>query len=171
MNKRNIMIFIIFFMFSFSLIGCNLKDDYILETKEDTEEKLSSDKVNEVFESEKMKNLMNKLKFSPKEISDNLNEIDSDTVRIMKEINNKADELTDVIDSADFQGKSEEVKNKLDDISDKLDEIKDNVEDTKNRMDNYENPIDEKQITDTLDEFTIHMNNLEKALDRISSTR
>lgn len=49
MKKKNIMSFILLLILSFSLIGCNLKDDYILQTKEDTDEKPSADKVNEVL--------------------------------------------------------------------------------------------------------------------------
>lgn len=158
-------------IFAFSLIGCNLKDDYIIETKENTDEKPSGDKVNEVFDSNKMKDVMDKIKTTPKELSDKINEVDSDTQRTMRELNEKANELTDALNNADFQGKSEEVKDKLDDISDKLDEIKDNVEDAKNRADTYENPVDKVQITDTIDEFTTHMDNLQRALDRVTSTR
>ncbi|WP_270566089.1 hypothetical protein [Clostridium beijerinckii] len=171
MKKKNIMSFILLLILSFSLIGCNLKDDYILQTKEDTDEKPSADKVNEVFESDKMKELMDKLKSSPKEISDKVNEVDSDTTRVMKELNDKADELTDELNNADFEGKSEDIKNKFDDISNKLDEIKDNVDDAKDRADTFKDPIDKKQVTDTVDEFTSHMNNLERAIDRIATTR
>jgi len=171
MKKKNIMSFVLLLILSFSLIGCNLKDDYILETKENTDEKPSADKVNEVFESDKMKDLMDKLKSSPKEVSDKANEIDSDTTRVMKELNDKADELTDAMNNADFEGKSEDIKNKFDDISDKLDEIKDNVDDAKDRADTFKDPIDKKQVTDTVDEFTSHMNNLERAIDRIATTR
>lgn len=110
MKKKNIMSFILLLILSFSLIGCNLKDDYILQTKEDTDEKPSADKVNEVFESDKMKELMDKLKSNPKEISDKVNEVDSDTTRVMKELNDKADELTDELNNADFEGKSEDIK-------------------------------------------------------------
>lgn len=171
MKKKNIMSFILLLILSFSLIGCNLKDDYILQTKEDTDEKPSADKVNEVFESDKMKELMDKLRSNPKEISDKVNEVDSDTTRVMKELNDKADELTDELNNADFEGKSEDIKNKFDDISNKLDEIKDNVDDGKDRADTFKDPIDKKQVTDTVDEFTSHMNNLERAIDRIATTR
>ncbi|OCA99822.1 hypothetical protein [Clostridium beijerinckii] len=171
MKKKNVMSFILLLILSFSLIGCNLKDDYILQTKEDKDEKPSADKVNEVFESDKMKELMDKLKSNPKEISDKVNEVDSDTTRVMKELNDKADELTDELNNADFEGKSEDIKNKFDDISNKLDEIKDNVDDAKDRADTFKDPIDKKQVTDTVDEFTSHMNNLERAIDRIATTR
>ncbi|AQS03650.1 hypothetical protein [Clostridium beijerinckii] len=171
MKKKNIMSFILLLILSFSLIGCNLKDDYILQTKEDTDEKPSADKVNEVFESDKMKELMDKLKSNPKEISDKVNEVDSDTTRVMKELNDKADELTDELNNADFEGKSEDIKNKFDDISNKLDEIKDNVDEAKDRADTFKDPIDKKQVTDTVDEFRSHMNNLERAIDRIATTR
>lgn len=155
----------------FSLIGCNLKDDYIIETKENTDEKPSGDKVNEVFDSEKMKDVMDKIKTTPKELSDKIDEVDSDTQRTMRELNEKANELTDALNNADFQGKSEDIKEKLDDISDKLDELKDNVDDAKDRVDTYENPVDEVKVSDTVDEFTTHMDNLQRALDRASSTR
>ena len=171
MRKKNIISLILCSMISFSLIGCNLKDDYIIQTKENTDEKPSGDKVNEVFDSEKMKEVMDKLKTTPKELSDKADEVDSDTQRTMKELNEKANELTDVLNRADFEGKSEDVKKQLDDISDKLDEIKDNVNDAKNKEDTFENPIDKVQVTNTVDEFSTHMDNLERALDRASSTR
>lgn len=155
----------------FSLIGCNLKDDYIIETKENTDEKPSGDKVNEVFDSEKMKDVMDKIKTTPKELSDKIDEVDSDTQRTMRELNEKADELTDALNNVDFEGKSEDLKEQLDDISDKLDELKDNVEDAKDRADTYENPVDKVKVTDTIDEFTTHMDNMQRALDRASSTR
>lgn len=155
----------------FSLIGCNLKDDYIIETKENTDEKPSGDKVNEVFDSEKMKDVMDKIKTTPKEMSDKIDEVDSDTQRTMRELNEKADELTNALNNADFEGKSEDLKEQLDDISDKLDELKDNVEDAKDRVDTYENPVDKVKVTDTIDEFSTHMDNMQRALDRASSTR
>jgi len=153
------------------MIGCNIKDDYIIETKKNTDEKPSGDKVNEVFDSEKMAELMDKLKTTPKEVSDKLDEVDSDTTRTMKELNDKADELTDTLNSADFEGKSEDIKKQFDDISDKLDELKDNVNDAKDRADTFEDPIDKIQVTDTIDEFTSHSDNLQRALNRASSTR
>ncbi|EKQ53800.1 MULTISPECIES: hypothetical protein [unclassified Clostridium] len=173
MKKKKLMISvsILCIILSFSLIGCSIKDDYIIETKENTDEKPSSDKINEAFDSEKVKDLMDKLKTTPKELSDKSNDVDSDTVRTMRELNDKADELTDALNSADFQGKSEDIKNKFDDINDKLNQIKDNVEDAKNRVDTAKNPIDEKQVTNTVDEFQVHMNNLQRALDRAASTR
>ena len=171
MKKKNIISLILCSVISFSLIGCNVKDDYIIETKENTDEKPSGDKVNQVFDSEKMTEIMDKLKTTPKDLSDKIDEVDSDTERTMKELNEKADELTDALNNGDFEGKSEDIKKQLDDISDKLDEIKDNVDDTKNRIDTYENPIDKVQVSDTIDEYTSHMNNLQRALDRVSSTR
>jgi len=172
MKKKNIMILILCSTIIFSLIGCNVKDDYIIQTKENTDEQPSADTVNKVFESEKMKELMDKLKTTPKEVSDKIDEVDSDTTRTMKELNDKIDELTDALNNVDFQGKSEDVKNQFDDISDKLDEIKDNVDDAKDRVDTIKDPIiDKTQVTDTIDEFIIHTNNLERALDRASSTR
>ena len=171
MRKKNIISLILCSMISFSLIGCNLKDDYIIQTNVNTDEKPSGDKVNEVFDSEKMKEVMDKLKTTPKELSDKTDDVDSDTQRTMKELNEKANELTDALNHADFQGKSEDVKKQLDDISDELDKIKDNVDDAKNRADTFKNPIDKVQVTNTVDEFTTHMDNLGRALDRASSTR
>ena len=171
MKKKNIISLILCSIISFSLIGCNIKDDYIIETKENTDEKPSGDKVNEVFDSEKMKELMDKLKTTPKEISDKVDEVDSDTTRTMKELNDKADELTDALNNADLQGKSEDIKQQFDDISDKLDELKNNVDDVKDRADTIKDPIDKTQVTDTIDEFTSHVDNLERALDRAASTK
>lgn len=171
MKIKKILSLMLCMILIFSLIGCNLKDDYIIETKENTDEKPSGDKVNEIFESEKMTEVMDKIKTTPNELSDKIDEVDSDTQRTMRELNEKANELTDALNNADFQGKSEELKEQLDDISDKLDEIKDNVEDSKNRIDTYENPVDKVKVTDTIDEFSTHMDNLQRALDRASSTR
>ncbi len=171
MKKKSIMSFILCSIISFSLIGCNLKDDYIIERKENTDEKLTGDKVNEVFESEKMTELMDKLKTMPKEISDKLDEGDSDTTRTIKELNDKADELTDALNNVDFEGKSEDIKKQFDDISDKLDEIKDNADDAKDKADTIKDPIDKKQVTNTIDEFTSHLDNLERALERVSSRK
>ena len=171
MKKNNIMSLILCSIISFSLIGCNLKDDYIIETKENTDEKPSGDKVNEVFDSQKMKELMDKLKTTPKEVSDKVDEVDSDTTRTMKELNDKADELTDALNNADLQGKSEDIKKQFDDISDKLDELKNNVDDVKDRANTIKDPIDKTQVTDTIDEFTSHVDNLERALDRAASTK
>ncbi|BCZ48294.1 hypothetical protein psyc5s11_43610 [Clostridium gelidum] len=171
MKKKNIISLILCSIISFSMIGCNIKDDYIIETKKNTDEKPSGDKVNEVFDSEKMAELMDKLKTTPKEVSDKLDEVDSDTTRTMQELNDKADELTDTLNSADFEGKSEDIKKQFDDISDKLDELKDNVNDAKDKADTFEDPIDKIQVTDTIDEFTSHSDNLQRALNRASSTR
>jgi len=170
MRKKNLIGLMLCIVLPFSLIGCNIKDDYIIETKESTDEKPSGDKVNEVFESEKMKDLMDKLKTTPKEVSDKLDEADSDTVRTMKKLNDKVNELTDALNNADIEGKSEEVRDKVDDISDNLEEIKDLAKDAKDRADTIENPIDKTQITDTVDELTTHIDNLERALDRAAST-
>ena len=123
MKKKKIISLILCSIISFSLIGCNIKDDYIIQTKENTDEKPSGDKVNEVFDSEKMEELMDKLKTTPKEVSDKLDEVDSDTTRTMQELNDKADELTDALNNADFEGKSEDIKKQFDDISDELDEV------------------------------------------------
>lgn len=171
MKKKNIIILIISILFSFSLIGCNVKDDYIIQTKENTDEKPSGDKVNEAFETDKMKDIMDKLKSEPKEISDKINNVDSDTERIMKELNQKADELTDALNNADLDGKSEDIKEKMDDISDKLDELEDKVDDAKDRADAYENPIDKTKVTDAVDNFSSHVDNLERAMNRAASTR
>ncbi|MDR3593833.1 hypothetical protein [Clostridium sp.] len=171
MKKKTMISLIIGILLSFSLIGCNLKDDYILKTNENTDEKPTSDKVNEAFDSEKMKDLMNKLKYKPKEISDKADEVDSDTTRIMKELDQKADELTDALNSADLQGKSEDIKDKMDKISDELDQVKSDADDAKDRADTYKNPVDKKQVSDTIDEFTTHMDNLQRAMDRFSTTR
>lgn len=171
MKKKSVISLFIGIVLSFSLIGCNLKDDYILETKENTDEKPTNDKINEAFNSEKIKDLMDKLKSRPKEISDKIDEVDSDTTRVMKELNQKADELTDALNSADLQGKSEDIKDKFDEISDELDEVKSDIDDAKDRADAYKNPVDKKQVSDTVDEFTIHMDNLQRAMDRFSSTR
>ena len=99
-------------------------------------------------------------------ISDNFG-----STKFFRLLNDKADELTDALNNADFEGKSEDLKEQLDDISDKLDELKDNVEDSKNRIDTYENPVDKVKVTDTIDEFNTHMDNMQRALDRASSTR
>lgn len=171
MKKKNRMSLIFCIILSFSLIGCNIKDDYIIETKENTEEKPSGEKVDEVFDSEKMKDLMDKLKTTPKEVSDKIDETDSDTVRAMKELDDKVAELTDALNNADIQGKSEDVRKQADDISDNLEEIKNIVNDAKDRADAMENPVDKTQITDTVDELTSHMENLERALDRAASTK
>ena len=171
MKKKNIMCLILFSIISFSLIGCNIKDDYIIETKSNTDEKPTGDKVNEIFDSEKMTELMDKLKTTPKEVSDKLDEVDSDTTRTMKELNDKADELTDALNNSDLQVKSEDIKKQFDDISDKLDELKNNINDAKDRADTIKDPIDKTQVTDTIDEFTSHTDNLQRALDRASSTR
>jgi hypothetical protein len=171
MKIKKILSIMLCMILIFPLIGCNLKDDYIIETKENTDEKPSGDKVNEIFDSEKMKDVMDKIKTTPKEMSDKVDEVDSDTQRTMKELNEKADELTNALNNADFEGKSEDLKKQLDDISDKLDELKDNVDDAKDRVDTYKNPVDKVKVTDTIDEFTTHMDNMQRALDRASSTR
>lgn len=171
MKRKSVLSLISGILLSCSLIGCNLKDDYIIKINENTDEKPSTDKVDEVFDSEKMKDFLDKLKYKPKEISDKIDEADSDTIRMMKELNKKADELTDALNSADLEGKSNDIKDKSDEISDKLDEIKNNMDDAKDRADTYKNPVDKKQVTDTVDEFSTHMDNLERALDRAASTR
>ena len=171
MKKKSVISLVLGTLISFSLIGCNLKDDYILETKENTDERPTDDKINEAFNSEKIKDLMDKLKSRPKEISDKIDEVDSDTTKVMKEINQKADELTDALNSADLQGKSEDIEDKFDEISDELDEVKSDIDDAKDRANAYKNPVDKKQVSDTVDEFTTHMDNLQRAMDRFSSTK
>lgn len=171
MKKKSVMTLVMGILLSFSLIGCSLKDDYIIKTNENTDEKPSADKVNEIFDSEKMKDLMSKLKSRPKEISDKIDEVDSDTTRTMKELNEEADELTDALNNADFEGKSEDIKEKFDEISDKLDEVKSELDDAKDRADTVKNPVDKTKVTDAIDEFSTHMDNLQRALDRFSSTR
>ena len=171
MKKKSVISLVLGTLISFSLIGCNLKDDYILETKENTDERPTDDKINEAFNSEKIKDLMDKLKSRPKEISDKIDEVDSDTTKVMKELNQKADELTDALNSADLQGKSEDIEDKFDEISDELDEVKSDIDDAKDRANAYKNPVDKKQVSDTVDEFTTHMDNLQRAMDRFSSTK
>ena len=171
MKKKSVISLVLGTLISFSLIGCNLKDDYILETKENTDERPTDDKINEAFNSEKIKDLMDKLKSRPKEISDKIDEVDSDTTKVMKELNQKADELTDALNSGDLQGKSEDIEDKFDEISDELDEVKSDIDDAKDRANAYKNPVDKKQVSDTVDEFTTHMDNLQRAMDRFSSTK
>lgn len=169
MKKKNIISVIICFILSFSLVACNLQDDYILKTNENTDEEPSGEKVDEIFSTEKMQDMMDKLKTTPKEVSDKINDVDSDTERMIKELNDKADELTDSLNNADFEGKSEDIKTQFNDISDKLDEIKDRIDDTKDQIDTVENPIDETQVTDVADEFKSHMDNLQSALNRVGN--
>lgn len=168
---KRIMILLLCSFTIFSLTACEFKDDYIIVRKENTDEKPSGDKVNEIFDSEKMKDLMDKLKTAPKEISDKINEADGDGSRVLKELNDKADELTDALNNADLEGKSEEVKKQFDEISDKFEELKNNVEELKDKADTVENPIDKTKISNTIDEFSTHLDNLQRALDRVSSTR
>lgn len=167
MKKKNIICLILCSILSFSLIGCNLQDDYILETKENTDEKPSDDTVNEIFESEKVSELMDKLKTTPGDVTEKLDDVDSDTEKMLRELTEKADELTDTINSADIEGRSDEIKSQMDEISDKLDDIKEKVEDTKDRVDTIENPVDKTEVTDVVDQFEIHMKNLEKVLNRL----
>ena len=157
---------------SISLAGCGklqLEDDYIIQVKENTDAKPSGDKVNDVFDSDKISELMDKLKSMPADIADKLDEVDSDTENSIRELTDKADELTDKINSADLEGKSDDIKSNIDEMSDKLDDLKDKVDDAKDRADDIENPIDKEKVTDTLDEFRSHMNNLESALNRLGN--
>lgn len=169
--KKNIISLMMCTILSFSLFGCELKDDYILKTNENTDELPFGEKVDDIFDSEKMTELMDKLKTTPKEVSDKIDEVDSDTERMIREASDKAAALTDALNSADFEGKSEDVKSKFEDISDKLDEIKDRVDDEKNQIDTNEEKIDKTQVSDTMDEFTSHMDNLQSALDRVGNDR
>lgn len=157
---------------SISLTGCGkiqLEDDYILQVKENTDAKPSGDKVNDVFDSDKVSELMDKLKTMPADITEKLDEVDSDTENSIRELTDKADELTDKLNNADLSGKSEDIKSQIDEISDKLDEVKDKVDDAKDRVDDIENPVDKNKVTDTLDQFQSHMDNLQSALDRLGN--
>lgn len=169
MKKNNVISLIICFIVSFSLVGCNLKDDYILKTNENSNEELSKEKVDEIFDTENIKDLMDKLKTTPKEVSDKMDEVDSDTERVLRELNDKAEELTDALNNLDIEQKSEDIKTQFDDISNKLDEVKERVENTKDQIKEFKDPIDETQVTDTVDEFKAHMDNLQSAINRIGN--
>jgi len=171
LNRKllNLVICTIVSTLGLSLVGCDkiqLKDDYIIQLKENSDAKPSGDKVNDVFASEKVSEFMDKLKTMPADITDKLDNVDSETEDKIRELTNKADELSDKINRADIEGKSEDIKSKIDEISDELDKLKDKADDTKDRVDKVENPIDKKKVTDTLDEFQSHMDNLESALNR-----
>ena len=116
MKIKKIILICTICMVPFSMLSCglNFQDDYILEVKENTDEKPSGDKVDEIFESDKISELMDKLKTTPAEISDKLDEVDSETKDKIDELNEKMDELKDTIDSADIEGKSEDIIDKID---------------------------------------------------------
>lgn len=169
--KKNVIICIIMSCILLVLSGCsklNLQDDYILKTNESSDEELSGEKVNEIFEKEKVKNLMDKLKTTPAEVAEKLDESDSESKEMIDELNEKADELTEALDDVNLESKADEIKEKLDDISNKLDEIKDKVDDTKDNVENKKDnmSVDKEKVTDIVDEFSSHMNNLQSALSR-----
>lgn len=167
MKIRNLMICGIILAMPFSMISCDLQDDYILNVSESTESKIDGDKVNEIFESEKVSNLLDKLKTTPGEISDKLDNSDSETQEKIDELNDKMDDLKSTINDADFENKSEDIIDKIDEISGKIDELKDKVDDVKDRADNYDSPINKEKATDSVDELKSHMDNLENALNRL----
>ena len=167
MKIRNLFIIGIVITMSYLITGCNLKDDYIIKVSENTDEKPSGDKVDEIFESEKISELMDKLKTTPSEVSEKLDEVDNDTQEILDELNDKIDELKTTIDNADFENKSEDIVNKINDINDKIDEIKEKTDDAKDRLDNFENPVDEEKVNDLIDELKLHMSNLENSINRL----
>lgn len=169
MKTKNILTILSPVVLSIFILGCNLQDDYVTKINYPSDAELSNDTINEVFDNEDVKELLDKLKTKPKDIVENLDEVDSDTTRILNELNEKADELTDTLNSADFEGKSEELKDKFDEISDKLDELQSNADDTKDRLDTYERPIDEEKVTDLIDEYETHIDNLERAINRIGN--
>lgn len=154
---------------SFLFLGCSTKDDYITNIKEPDNKKLSSESIDEAYDNKDIQEFLEKLNSKPSEIADKLDEADSDTTRILNEVSDKADELSDIINRADFEGKSEEIKDKFDEISDDLDELQDKADDAKDRKDSYDNPISEEDLTDTLDEFQTHMDNLERAVSRLGN--
>lgn len=167
--KTRFIVLILLIMCSCSFLGCNLKDDYIIKINDSSDEKLSNESIDKVYNNEDVQKFLDKLNTKPKEIVEKLDEVDSNTTRILKEVNGKADELSDIINRADFEGKSEDIKDKFDEISDKLDELQDKAEDSKDRIDSYENPVNKEDLSDTLDEFQAHMNNLESALSRLGN--
>lgn len=154
---------------SFSFWGCNIKDDYITNINEPDNKELSSESIDEAYDNKDIKEFLEKLNSKPSEIADKLDEADSDTTRILNEVSDKADELSDIINRADFDGKSEEIKDKFYEISDDLDELQDKADDAKDRKDSYNNPVSEEDLTDTLDEFQTHMDNLERAVSRLGN--
>lgn len=170
MKKRKLIIFVsIMFILAFNLIGCNLQDDYVLTVKQSEDETPSGEKVDEIFDSKDIQELKDKLKNVPNEISDNMNEFDGDKERIMKEFSNKVDELSDKLNAADLEGKSEDLKEKFDDISDKLSQLKESADEVKDKIEDkkHEDIIDKTKITDLKDEFKIQIENLQNAIDRV----
>lgn len=169
MKKRSLIISIgLIFILGFSLIGCNLQDDYVLTVKQSEDETPSAEKVDDIFDSDDIQELKDKLRDTPSEIADKMDELDEDKERIMKEFADKADELTDKLNQADLEGKSEDLKDKFDEITDKLDELKDNVDDAKDKIEDKkdEDIIDKTEVTDLKDQFELQIENLQNALDR-----
>ncbi|AOR23131.1 coiled-coil domain-containing protein [Clostridium taeniosporum] len=170
MRKKNLMIAIgLILILGFSLLGCNLQDDYVLTVKQSEDETPSSEKVDEIFDSEDIQELKDKLRDTPSEIADKMDEFDEDKERLMKEFADKADELTDKLNQADLKGKSEDLKDKFDEIMDKLDEIRDDVDETKDKIEDKkdEDIVDKTEITDLKDQFELQVENLQNALDRL----
>ena len=157
---------------SFSISGCSkieLQDDYILQINQSEATDLSNDKIDEVFDSEKVSELMDKLKTMPADIADKLDDGDGETADKVKELTDKVDELTDKINELDLSGKSDDIKSKVDEISDKLDELEDKADDVKDRIDDFKDPIDKEKITDTVDEFESQIDDLQSALNRLGN--
>eukprot|EP00828_Plagiopyla_frontata_P047791 TRINITY_DN8941_c0_g1_i1.p4 TRINITY_DN8941_c0_g1~~TRINITY_DN8941_c0_g1_i1.p4 ORF type:complete len:177 (-),score=47.01 TRINITY_DN8941_c0_g1_i1:133-663(-) len=169
MNCKNTLILFFFIIFSLSFMGCTLKDDYIIKINDSTEQELSNKTIDEVFDNKDIKELLDKIKNKPKKITNNLDNVDSETLRILKEINQKTDDLTDSLNNADLKGKNQDLKNKIDNISDDIDKLKEKIENNKNELKTYENPIDKTEVTDLLDEYETHINNLESALSRLKN--
>ncbi|GAA0077912.1 hypothetical protein UT300005_22900 [Clostridium sp. CTA-5] len=152
-------------------MGCKFQDDYILVTKQNEDEVPSSEKVDDIFDSDKVKELEDKLKDKPAEIANKLDDMDEDKERIIKEFTDKADELTDKLNEADLQGKSEDVKKNMEELTDKLDELKDKTDDVKDKIEEKkdDNIIDETKVSDIKDDFNSHIDNLQKALNRLGN--
>ena len=167
--KGKFLLSILLIVSSLSSIGCNMEDDHVTKLSKPDDDELSSESIDEAYDNEDIQDFLEKLNSKPSEIADKLDEADSDATRILNEVSEKADELSDIINRADFEGKSEEIKDKFDEISDELDELQDNVDDAKDRKDSYDNPVNKEDLTDTLDEFQAHMDNLERAISRLGS--
>ncbi len=167
--KVKLLLLTLLIVCNFSFLGCSMEDDYIKKLKEPDDEELSSESIDTAYNNEDIQDFLEKLNSKPSEIADKLDEADSDTTRILNEVSEKADELSDIINRADFEGKSEEVKDKFDEISDDLDELQNKADDAKDRKDSYDNPVSEEDLTDTLDEFLIHMDNLERSVSRLGN--
>ncbi|WP_460279688.1 hypothetical protein [Clostridium sp. CTA-5] len=171
MKNKNFICFFLCIFLSFSLMGCKFQDDYILVTKQNEDEVPSSEKVDDIFDSDKVKELEDKLKDKPAEIANKLDDMDEDKERIIKEFTDKADELTDKLNEADLQGKSEDVKKNMEELTDKLDELKDKTDDVKDKIEEKkdDNIIDETKVSDIKDDFNSHIDNLQKALNRLGN--